>query len=242
MDTKNIKNWYDRTELLIGFNNLSKLNSYTVAILGLGGVGGAAAESICRAGIGNIIIIDNDLIDITNINRQIISTHSNIGQSKAIEMYNRLKSINPTANIIVEEQFYLPNNSNFLFKYNPDYIIDAIDTITSKIDLAKKCYENKINFISCMGMGNRLDPTQIKYGNINDTIGHGCVISKIIRNKIKELNIPPINVIYSMEKPKKCTINTGHKNSPGSLSCVPPVAGYILASKVINHIIKPTSQ
>lgn len=230
--------WYSRTEILIGKENMQKLNSFKIVVIGLGGVGGSCVEALCRAGIGNIMIIDNDKIDVTNINRQLISNQSNIGSLKTKEIHNRLKLINPNINIISKNIFCLPGKIDFIFEYKPHYIIDAIDTITTKIYLAKKTTEFKLNFISCMGMGNKLDPSLIRYGKISDTKGSGCVVSKIIRKELKKINISNIDVVFSLEKAKKVISSSANgRHSPGSISYVPPVAGYFLTAKVVNNLI-----
>lgn len=230
--------WYNRTEILIGKENMQNLSSSKVVVIGLGGVGSSCVEALCRAGIGNIMIIDNDKVDITNINRQIISNQFNIGNLKTKEMYIRLKSINPKINIVSKNTFCLPNNIDFIFEYRPDYIIDAIDTITTKIYLAKKTTELNLKFISCMGMGNKLDPSLIRYGKISDTKGSGCIVSKIIRKELQKINIFNIDVVYSLEKAKKVIAKSvSGKHIPGSISYLPPVAGYFLAAKVVNNLI-----
>ena len=233
--------WKERSERLIGKENIERLNKARVVVLGLGGVGGSCVEALVRSGVGNLMIVDGDTIDITNINRQLIATHLNIGRSKVQEMYKRLKLINPELNIIFKESFCLPNNSDFIFEYNPDYIVDAIDTITMKIFLAEKSKENNINLVSCMGMGNRLDPSLIKLGFLRDTIGSGCAVSRVMRSKLRKNNILDLSVVYSSEKPKKIIINNNSKNNfknyPASFSIVPPVAGYFLAYKVIRDLI-----
>ena len=210
-----------------------------VAVIGLGGVGGSCAEALCRAGIGNLMIIDGDVVDVTNINRQIIATHINVGKSKVNEMNYRLKSINPEVNIISREEFCLPENSDFIFEYGPDYIVDAIDTMTMKIYLIERAIKNNIKIISCMGMGNKFDPSMIRYGSIEETKGSGCKVSRIIRSKLRKNNIYSVNVVYSLEKPKKAVIkeSVNGRHSPGSFSCVPPVAGYFLAYKVIYDLV-----
>lgn len=235
--------WNLRTKLLIGAENTDRIRMSTVVVLGLGGVGGSCVEALCRAGIGRIMIVDKDIIDITNINRQLIATTHNIGNSKVSEMTKRLMSINPQIEIIGKEEFYLPDNSEFVFEANPDYVIDAIDTMSAKVHLATECYHRGINLISCMGMGNRLDPTLIKVGDINDTKGCGCVVSRVMRRELRKHDIPALKVVYSTEHATTITVEpVGQKHgrhSPGSISCVPPVAGYILASQVIKSIIVP---
>lgn len=232
--------WYSRTEILIGKDNLEILKSAKIVVIGLGGVGGSCAEALCRAGIGNLMIIDNDIISVTNINRQVIATHLNIGKYKVDEMYVRLKSINCDINIITKKFFCLPQNSDFIFDYKPDYIIDAIDTILTKVYLIEKANKEDVNFISCMGMGNRLDPSLIRYGSISQTVGSGCVVARAIRSQLRKRNIScEFNVVYSLEKPKKVTVVdlSSGRHLPGSFQCVTSVAGCFLASKVVNDLI-----
>lgn len=233
------QSWYDRTELLIGTEKIEKMKSLKVTIIGLGGVGGSCAEALCRAGIGNLMIIDGDIVDVTNINRQVIATHVNVGKAKVNEMNDRLKSINPEVDIISREEFCLPENSDFIFEYRPDYIVDAIDTMTMKIYLIEKALKHNVKIISCMGMGNRFDPSMIRYGSIEETKGSGCKVSRIIRSKLRKNKIYDVNVVYSLERPQKVIIkeNVNGKHSPGSFSCVPPVAGYFLAYKVIYDLV-----
>jgi tRNA A37 threonylcarbamoyladenosine dehydratase len=240
MDIQN-NNWNLRTKLLIGESSVERLKKSTIVVLGLGGVGGSCAEALCRAGIGKLVIVDKDVIDITNINRQVIATTQNIGNSKVQEVTKRLRSINPQMKIIGKQEFYLPDNSEFIFEEEPDYIVDAIDTMSAKIHLAVECYKRGVKLISCMGMGNRLDPTLIRVGDISDTKGYGCAVSRVIRRELRKYDVPKLKVLYSTEKAPTITVEpTGQKNvrhSPGSISCVPPVAGYILASQVIRSIL-----
>ena len=233
-------NWFHRSEVLIGKENVTKLKNSRVVVIGLGGVGGSCAEALCRGCVGNLMLVDNDKIDVTNINRQVVALHSNVGNLKTQEWAKRLKLINPEINLTLKTCFCLPENSDFVFEYNPDYIVDAIDTITTKIFLAKTAYEKNLNFISCMGMGNRMDPSLVKYGSIQETAGSGCKVSKIIRSKLNKFNIKDTDVVFSLEKPKKIIANSqaNRRHSPASFSCVPPTAGYFLASKVINDLIK----
>ncbi len=232
-------NWFSRSEMLIKKENVEKLKNSKVVVVGLGGVGGSCAEALCRGSIGNLMIVDNDTIDVTNINRQVIALHSNIGESKTTEFFKRLKQINPEINLVLKNEFCLPQNSDFIFEYQPDYIVDAIDTIATKISLAKMANEKKINFISCMGMGNRLDPSLIRYGTIQDTRGTGCAVSRVVRSKLKKFDLFDVNVVFSLEPPKKLTVlkSDERRYPPASFSCVPPVAGYFLASKVIRDLI-----
>ena len=167
--------WLDRTALLIGEESMEKLKNSTVAIVGLGGVGGSAAEAICRMGVGRLILIDNDDVDDTNRNRQLFATAETVGMDKVDAAAMRLRAINPDAELILKKEFYLPENSDFLFDLQPDLILDAIDTVTSKLHIAKTCKEKGIPLVCCLGTGNRVDPSQLRWGDISQTAG--CAIS-----------------------------------------------------------------
>lgn len=222
--------WLDRSKKLIGENNLLKLSKKTVVVLGLGGVGGSCAEALCRAGIGKLILIDNDEFEITNLNRQILATRDCLNLKKCEVAKKRFELINPKIKAVTGNFFCTSQNYKFIFDFEPDYIADCIDTITTKILLAVECYNKNFNLLSCLGMGNRLNPEEIKIGDINDTIGTSCRMSRIIRHKLKEKGIKKLDVVYSTEKP----VNL---NPIGSVSFVPPVAGYFMASKIIKVLL-----
>lgn len=232
--------WLQRTEKLIGKDNLNKIKNSRIIILGLGGVGGACLEGLCRAGINNFMLIDNDIIDVTNLNRQIITTFNTIGESKVEIAKKRVLSINKNCNITTLKEFYNKNIDDILLSFKPDFIVDCIDTVTSKLDLAQMCYHNKIPSIMCLGTGNRLNPFLFKFGDINDTIGSGCNFSKIIRKKLNDFGIYKYNVLFSTEPAQKIkTLSDEHgRHSPASISFCPPVAGYLISSYVINKLIK----
>ncbi len=224
--------WLQRLEINIGANNINKLKKSTVVIIGLGGVGGHALESIVRSGIGNVVIIDKDVVDITNLNRQLISMHSNIGEYKTDVAKKRILDINPDCNVKCFNIFLDKSNIDLLFNEKADFIIDACDKVTTKIEIMKECIKNNIPLISSMGMGNRLDPTMIEIIDIKKTSYDP--IAKVIRKKIKDYNIKQkITVVCSREKPFK-TID----KIPGSNSLVPSTAGILCASLVINSILK----
>ena len=226
-----MNNWLDRTERLIGTEKLNILKKTTIAIFGIGGVGSYVLEALARSGIENLIIIDKDIVDITNINRQLIATHSNIGQSKTSVAKKRLLDINPNCNVIAIKEFVNKENIvNILNKYNIDYIVDAIDTVSSKLSIIQYANDNNIKIISCMGTGNKLDATKFEITDINKT--SVCPLSKVIRKELRKLNIPKLKVIYSKEEPKKINSNT-----PASISFVPSVAGLLIAGEVIRDII-----
>lgn len=231
--------WLDRTELVIGKENIDKLAKSRVAVLGLGGVGSAAAEALVRAGVGHLLFIDGDIVDETNINRQLIAFTDTVGKDKIDSAKSIYDRINSSSDISYVKEFYLPDNSDFLYSWKPDYVIDAIDTVTAKLDIARKCHEEKIPLVMCLGTGNRLDPGKFKIGDISETAGCGCPLAKIMRHELKKIGIDKQVVLYSTEEPVKISIHGDNgKNSPGSVSFVPPVAGYMIAGKCIRDIIE----
>ena len=235
-----MENIFSRTELLIGENNLQKLKNSKVAVFGVGGVGGYVVEGLVRAGIGNIIIVDNDKISLTNINRQIIATHNTIGQYKVDVMKERILSINPNCIVTTFKDFYLPGNNSNILDGSINYVVDCIDTITAKIELIINCKNLNIPIISCMGTGNKLDPTKFEITDIYKT--SICPLAKVMRHELKKRGIKKLDVIYSTEEPIKPIINYTEENVskrqiPGSISFVPSVAGLMLAGKVVNNLL-----
>jgi len=220
----------ERTENLIGKDNILKLQNSKILLFGVGGVGGYVLESLIRSGVQNIDIVDNDIIDETNLNRQILATTNNIGKSKTSVAIERALAINPSVNIKAYEIFFLPENSNLINFENYDFVIDAIDTVTAKIEIIKQCDKYSIPLISSMGTGNKLDATKFKIDDIYNT--NYCKLAKIIRKLCKENNIKKLNVLYSDEVTQKT-----HTNTPASISYVPAVAGLIISQHVINKII-----
>lgn len=230
--------WEDRTALVIGKDGTARLHDARVAVLGLGGVGGAAAEALVRAGIGHLLLVDGDTFDETNLNRQILSDISCIGDDKITAAEKRFRDINPDADITYLKEFYLPDNCAFLYDWKPDYIIDAIDTVTAKLDIAEKAAKSGTRLISCLGTGNRLDPGKFRIGDISETAGCGCPLARVIRHEAKKRGIGALTVLYSTEDPVKASLDSGEgKHSPGSISFVPPVAGYMIAGKCIRDLI-----
>lgn len=226
-----------RTALLLGEESMQRLALSTVAIIGLGGVGGAAAEAIARSGVGKMIIIDHDKIDISNINRQLFATHETVEQSKVLVAKNRLLSINPKLEIFALEEFYNDDTKNLLFELNPDFIIDAIDTVSSKLNLAVECKNRGIPLIASLGTGNRLDPTKFKIGTIAETSGCGCGLARVMRRELKARDILDLPVLFSTEFPMSVISSSENgRHSPASISFCPPVAGYIIASYVIKML------
>ena len=223
--------WYDRTEILIGKENIDKLCKSHVAVFGVGGVGSYAVEAIVRAGVGEITIIDADNVDETNINRQLLATRDVIGQAKVDVLEKRILLINPDIKVHKICDFYAPENRDKFFQLKYDYVVDAIDSLTSKIDLIKFCYDNNIKIVSSMGTANKLEPLKLRVSDIAKT--SVCPLAKIIRKKAKELGIKKLKVVYSEELP----IKNENTNVLGSISFVPSVAGLIIASEVIRDII-----
>lgn len=209
-----------------------------VAVLGLGGVGCAAAEALCRAGVGHILLVDHDTADITNLNRQIFYTRENVGQKKTDIAQKHLLSINPDAEILTADCFYLPENSAFLYDFKPHYIVDAIDTVTAKLHLAVCCGEKNIRLVTCLGTGNRLNPQRLRLGDIAETSGSACPLALVMRRELKKRGVERLRVVFSDEPPLKAIASSENgRHSPASISFVPPVAGYLLASEVINTSI-----
>lgn len=231
-------NQFSRTELLIGKDGINKLSKSKVIIFGIGGVGSYAAEALARTGIYEFDLVDNDRVSLTNVNRQIIATTKTIGEYKVEVMKQRILEINPAVKVNMHKCFFLPNSQQFEFQ-NYSYIIDAIDTITSKIELVVQANNYNIPIISSMGAGNKLDPTKFQISDIYKT--SVCPVAKVMRYELKKRNIKHLKVVYSTEqpiKPKQAAEEIINKKViPGSISFVPSVAGLIIASEVIKDLI-----
>lgn len=228
--------WLNREELLIGKANTEKLLNSTVAIFGCGGVGSYAVEGLARAGIGNFILVDKDIVDITNINRQLIADITTIGQDKVELEKRRILNINPNAKVEIHKIFCNKQNVNELVKDNYDYIVDAIDSVDSKLSLIKTAHDKNINIISAMGMGNKLNPTMIEVADISKT--EVCPLARIIRKKLKEEGIYHTKVVYSKENPTRAEDSEENKKITASISFVPSVCGLIVASEIVKDLIK----
>lgn len=230
--------WLERTELVLGSEALRKLNNARVAVLGLGGVGGAAAEALLRAGVGHLLFVDGDSVDDTNRNRQLLATVDTVGLDKIEAAKIRYEAIAPGADMTFLKEFYLPENSDFLYRWEPDYIIDAIDTVTAKLDIAVRCKEKGIRLLMCLGTGNRLDPEKLHIGDISETGGCGCPLARVMRRGLRKRKIERQTVLFSTEEPRKAVAESDvGRHPPGSVSFVPPVAGYLLAGKCVREII-----
>ena len=234
--------WLQRTARLLGEGPVSFLQNATVAIIGLGGVGGSAAEAICRTGVGTIILVDSDTVDPSNCNRQLLATSETVGMDKTQAASQRLKAINPNVRLICKKEFYLPDNCDFLFDEKPDLILDAIDTVTSKLHLAQTCYQKDIPLVSCLGTGNRVDPSQLRWGDISETAGCGCPLARVIRRELRKRGVPRQTVIYSAEEARKVLASDSEgehgRHSPASCAFVPPAAGCLLASAGVRLLLK----
>lgn len=245
---------FSRTELIIGKEAIEKLNNSKVAVFGIGGVGSFVVEGLVRAGIGNFILVDDDKVCLTNLNRQIIATHKTIGKPKVEVAKERILDINPKANVEIFQEFFMPDSKEILDS-SVDYIVDCVDTVTAKIELVVRANKLNIPIISSMGTGNKLDPTKFEVTDIYKT--SICPLAKVMRKELRSRGIEKLKVIYSKEEPIKlrendenscktnCVCPPGTKRKctvrnqvPGSISFVPSVAGLIIAGEVIKDIIK----
>ena len=229
---------FERTELLFGKEAIKKLSKAKVAVFGVGGVGGYVIEALARSGIGELHIIDSDKVCASNINRQIIATNKTIGQYKVDVMEDRLKAINPNITVYKYHFFYLPETRTSIPFSTFDYIVDAIDTITAKIDIIMTAKDLEIPIISAMGCGNRIDPTKLLITDIYKT--KNDPLAKVMRHELKKRNIKKLTVVASSELPIKplVEIKENRKVVPGSTAFVPSCAGLIIASHVIKELIK----
>lgn len=247
-------NEFSRTQLLLGKEAMEKLRNSTVAIFGLGGVGTYVAEALARSGVGNFALFDDDSICVTNINRQLIATRKTIGRKKAEVMAERIFDINQQANVEVNVCFYMPDNADEFQLMKYDYIVDAVDTVTAKLELITRSKSAGVPIISCMGAGNKLDPTMLEIDDIYKTSMDP--LAKVMRTELKKREIKSLKVVYSKEKPIKpiaddeisckynciCPPGTVRKCAdrravPGSVSFVPSVAGLIIAGEVVKDLI-----
>lgn len=243
-----------RTELLIGKEALDKLSKSKVVVFGIGGVGTYTVEALARSGVGSLVLVDDDAVCLTNINRQVIATYKTIGKDKVEVMKERVLDINKKCDVITHKTFVTEENIHEIITEDVDYVVDAIDTVTSKISLAVWCKEHNVRIISCMGTGNKLDPTQFKIADLYDT--KVCPLAKVMRYELKRRGVDSLKVLYSEEKPlkpkadevvtckngcvctggssKRCAIK---RQIPGSVSFVPSVAGLIIGGEIIKDII-----
>lgn len=231
---------FSRTELLIGEEGLKRLANATVMVLGVGGVGSHCIEALARSGVGTLILVDNDKVSQTNINRQSIAYLSTVGEYKTKLMKNRIEDISSGTRVFTYETFILPENLHEIFERKVDFIVDAIDTVTAKLAVAVYAKEHQIPLISCMGTGNKLHPELFEITDISKT--SVCPLCKVMRKELKERGICHLKVLYSKEKPIDTSSRTTEEDKgmrrslPGSISFVPPVAGLLIAGEVIREI------
>jgi tRNA A37 threonylcarbamoyladenosine dehydratase len=231
-----MKDIFQRTELLIGTAGLARIRRAQVIVFGLGGVGSYVVEALARAGVGSMILVDSDVVQPSNLNRQLYALQSTINQPKVILARERIREIDPRIEVEAIQQFYLPGNPQPFFQRKVDYIVDAVDTVAAKVDLIIKAQERNIPLISSLGAGNRLDPTCFRVGYLTEV--QGCPLAKAVRRGLRKAGATAegIRVVYSVETPRK--IKSGEDGPAiGSISFVPPVAGLIMAGVVIRTLL-----
>lgn len=220
---------FGRTEQLLGSENMEKLAGARVAVFGVGGVGGYVVEALARCGIGTLDLIDNDIVALSNLNRQIIATVNTLGKAKVDAARDRVLEINPDCRVNIHKVFYLPETADGFDFREYDYVVDAIDTVTGKLMLAEQAGAAGTPLISSMGTGNKLDPTALKVADIYDT--KVCPLAKVMRRELRKRGIESLKVVYSEEEP------LGRGRPPGSVSFVPSAAGLIIAGEVVRDLI-----
>ncbi len=253
-----MQNQFSRTQMLIGEKGIDQLQRAHVAIFGLGGVGGYVVEGLVRAGVGSFDLIDDDKVGLSNLNRQLLATHETIGNYKVDVMKERILSINPQAKVVIHRCFYLPETSEQFDFRQYSYVVDAIDTVTGKLEIIMKAQEAKVPIISCMGTGNKIHPELLSVADIYQT--SMCPLAKVMRNELRKRKVEQLKVLYSKEKPLCCVeegengstqwdseeiieqkipgkIFTGRRGLPGSISFVPSIAGLMIAGEIIRDLI-----
>ena len=231
-------NEFCRTELLIGEDGIEKLHNSKVIVFGIGGVGSFVVEALTRAGVGNLILVDNDTVCISNLNRQIHATQPTVESVKVEAMKARVLSINPNCKVEAKQEFITADNIQEIIPEDIDYVVDAIDTVTSKLALAEYCYKNDIKLIASMGTGNKIDPTQFRVTDVFKT--KVCPLAKVMRTELRKRGVKKLKVVYSEEVPmvpnKGRAVPSKKRQTPGSISFVPPVAGMIIGGEVIKDL------
>lgn len=246
-------NQFSRTQLLLGVEAMKKLSESRVAVFGVGGVGGYACEALVRSGVGHFDLIDDDKVCLTNLNRQIIATRKTVGKYKTDVMKERMLEINPEVDVTIHKCFFLPENADEFPFSEYDYVIDAVDTVTAKLELVMKCRELNVPIISSMGAGNKLDASAFRVADIYKT--KMCPLAKVMRRELKKRGVKKLKVVYSEEKPTRpiedmsvscrtnciCPPGAAHKcterrDIPGSVAFVPSVAGLIIAGEVVKDL------
>ena len=227
---------FSRTALLLGQGSIEKLKKARVAVFGVGGVGGYVVEALARSGVGTLDLIDNDSVSLSNVNRQIIALHSTIGRAKVDVAKERVKDINPDICVHAHQVFYLPETADEFDFTKYDYVVDAIDTISGKIALIKECKRANVPVISCMGTGNKVNPTAFEVADISKTTV--CPLARVMRRELKKHGIEHVKTVFSKEEPFRVdSMEENGKIPPASISFVPSVAGLIIAGEVIKDLI-----
>lgn len=248
-------NQFSRTQLLLGQEAMERLAGSRVAVFGIGGVGGYVCEALVRSGVGAFDLIDDDKVCLTNLNRQIIATRKTVGKYKAEVMKERMLEINPDAEIHVHKCFFLPENADQFQFEEYDYVVDAVDTVSAKLEIVMRAQEKNVPVISCMGAGNKLDASAFRVADIYKT--KMCPLAKVMRHELRKRGVRKLKVVYSEENPKRpledmsvscrthciCPPGTKHKcterrDIPGSVAFVPSVAGLIIAGEVVKDLVK----
>lgn len=231
---------FSRTELLLGTEGMDRLRHSCVTVLGVGGVGSHCIEALARSGVGHLILVDHDKVSLTNINRQSIALHSTVGQYKTKVMKAKIADISPEIQVMTYEEFVLEENLEQVFEIRPDYIVDAIDTVTAKLAVAEYAKEHQIPLISSMGTGNKLHPEMFEIDDIRNT--SVCPLCRVMRKELKKRKVESLKVLYSKEKPVDISDRVteeekgARRSLPGSISFVPPVAGLMIAGEVIRNL------
>lgn len=233
-----MKDEFSRTAFVFGEGAVDKLQECKVAVFGVGGVGGYICEALARAGVGRIDIFDRDTVSLSNINRQIIALHSTVGRAKVEVMRERILDINPECEVNTHNVFYLPENADDYDLSIYDFIADAVDTVSAKLEIITRASALGVPVISAMGAGNKTDPTMFEVADIYDT--EVCPLARVVRRELKARRIKKLKVVYSKEEPKKSKITDpdSGKPIPGSLSFVPSVMGLIMAGEIIKDLLK----
>lgn len=248
-------NQFSRSQLLLGAENMEKLHQSKVAIFGIGGVGGYCADALARTGVGSFVLVDDDKVCLTNINRQVVALVSTVGKYKAEVMAQRILDINPHANVEIRKCFYLPQNAGEFDFREYDYVVDAVDTVTAKLQIIMEAQRCGVPIISCMGAGDKLDPTQFRIADIYKT--SVCPLARVMRRELRKRQVKHLKVLYSTEPPTRpiedmavscryhcvCPPGSTHKctdrrDIPGSVAFVPSVAGLIIAGEVVKDLCK----
>lgn len=232
---RKMKEEFSRTKMLLGADAMDRLARSRVAVFGIGGVGGYVCEALARSGVGALDLIDKDKVAVSNINRQIIATQETVGREKTDVMRERILSINPQAQIRVYPCFFLPENADSFPFHEYDYVVDAVDTVTAKIELVMRAKDAGVPIISSMGAGNKLDATAFRVADIYDT--RVCPLARVMRRELKKRNVEHLKVVYSEEEPiSSSCIDAPRRQTPGSVAFVPSVAGLIIAGEVVKDL------